>query len=100
VVVENQVGDRVDTEAVEHAEADMRMALEHESLRVGQCTGLPQDLLRNRQLAQVVEAAGQPGQLDLLRLEAEAGRDARGEVAHAFGMAAGVGVTCVDRLRK
>ena len=69
-MVQDEIGDRIDAEAVEHAKADLRVALEHEPLRVGQRARLAQDLLRNGELAEVVQAAGEARELDLLRVEA------------------------------
>ena len=66
VMVQNPLGDGVDAEALEHAVADLRMTFEHEALRVGEWARLAQDLLGNRELAQVVQARGEAGQLDLL----------------------------------
>src|SRR2546428_8841730 len=99
-MMQDEIGDRVDAEAVEHAKTDLRMALEYEPLRIGQRAGLAQDLLRNRELAEVVQAAGETRELDLLGIEAETLRDLGGELADPLGVTAGVGVACVDRLRK
>ena len=98
VVVQDPLGDRLDPEAVEHPESDLRVTLEHEPLGPGQRAGLAQDLLGDRELAEVVQAAGEPRELDLLLVEAEARRDAGREVGHARGMAARVRVAKVDRL--
>src|SRR3954454_2073870 len=100
VVMEDPVGDRLDAEAVEHPEADLRVALQDEALRAGQWAGLAEDLLGDRELAEVVQAPGEPGQLDLLLVEAESGRDAGREVGDAGGMAARVRVAEVDGLRE
>ena len=89
--------DRVDAEALEHAEADLRVALQHQALGVGERAGLAQDLLRDRELAEVVQAARQPCQLDLLLVEPDALGQPRGEVGDPAGVAAGVGVAEVDR---
>ena len=56
VVVQHEIGDGVDAQAVEHPETDLRMAFEDESLRVGERAGLAQDLLGDRELAEVVQA--------------------------------------------
>ena len=53
------------------------MALEHESLGVGQRAWLAQDLLGHGQLAEVVQARGDPGQLDLLLVGAELDGDSQ-----------------------
>ena len=45
--------------------------------------GLAEDLLRDRELAEVVQAAGQARELDLLLVEPEACCDPRGELGHA-----------------
>src|SRR4051812_47462820 len=118
VVMEDPLGDRVDAEALEHAVADLRMALEDEPLRVGQCCGLAQavvggalggeplrvgqccglaqDLLGDRELAGVVQAPRGARQFDLVGGQAEPRRDLRGERGDALGVAAGVGVARVD----
>ena len=74
------------------------MTLEHEPLRLRERAWLAQDVLRDRELAQVVEAPCEPGQLDLLPVDAEPGRDPGGELGHALGVAAGVDVAGVDGL--
>ena len=61
VVMQHPVGDRLDAEALEHAVADLRMTLEHEPLGVGQRARLAQDLLRDRELAEVVQARRRAG---------------------------------------
>ena len=83
VVMEDPVGDGVDAEAVQHPEADLRMALEDEPLGAGQRAGLAEDLLGDRELAEVVQAAREPGKLDLLLVEAEARCDPCGELGDA-----------------
>ena len=100
VVVQDPVGDRLDAKAVEHAEADLRMPLQNEPLGVGERAGLPQDLLRNSELAQVVEAACQACELDQLLVEAEACCDFRGQFGYSRRMAARVRVAEVDGLRQ
>ena len=100
MVVEHPLGDGIDPEALEHAEADLRMPFEHEPLRVGQRAGLAQDLLGNRELAEIVQAAREARDLDLLLVEADPLREAGGEVGDAARMAAGVGVAQVDGLRE
>src|SRR5262249_2843080 len=47
VVVEDDLGDRIDPETVEHAEPDLRMALEDEALGVRELSRLLEDLLGN-----------------------------------------------------
>ena len=71
VVVQDPVGDGVDAEALEHPEPDLRVALEDHPLRLGQRARLAQDLLRDRELAEVVQARGEPGELDLFVGEAK-----------------------------
>src|SRR5204863_1081214 len=88
----------VDAEAVEHPEPDLGMALEHEPLGVGERARLSQDLLRDRELAEVVQAAGEARELDLFAIEADAVRNAGREIAHALRVATGVRVPRVDRL--
>jgi len=65
VVVQDPGGDRLDPERVEHAKADLGMALEDEALGLVQGAGLSQDLLRDGELAEVVELSGT---LELLEL--------------------------------
>ena len=98
VMVQDEIGDGVDAEAVEHAKADLRVAFEHEPLRIGQRAGLAQDLLRNGELAEVVEAARETCELDLLRIEAQPRRDARDELADALGVTPRVRIAGVDGL--
>ena len=83
VMVEHPFGDRVDAEALEHSVADLGVALEDEALRRRQWTGLAQDLLRDRELAEVVEAAREAGQLDLLLIQAEPLRDPGSQLGDA-----------------
>ena len=98
VVVQHPLGDRVDAEALEHPEADLRMALEHHPLGIGERARLAQDLLGDGELAEVVQARGEPGQLDQLGVGAQLERDPRGELADALRVAARVRVARVDRL--
>src|SRR5262245_26029631 len=72
------------------------MALEHEPLRIGQPRGLPEDLLRDRELAEIVEAASEPRQLDLVDREVELLGDLRRQCRDTLGVAAGVCVARVD----
>ena len=74
-MVENPGRNGLDTERVEHAEADLRMALEHEALRFVQRARLAQDLLWNGELAEVVKRAREARQLHLIHLEAHAPSD-------------------------
>ena len=76
------------------------MPLEDEPLRLAQRRRLAEDLLGDRELAEVVEVAGEPGQLDRRVVRAEAARDSRRVVADALRVAAGVRVALVDRLRE
>jgi hypothetical protein len=98
--MQDPLRDRVDAQALEHAVADLRVPLQHEPLGFGQLAGLAQDLLGDRELAEVVQARRQPGQLDRLRVDAEARRDAGRKLGDTLGVAAGVDVACVDRLRQ
>src|SRR5262249_61630061 len=66
VMVEDPRGDRLDAERVEHVLADLGMALEHLALARRQRPALAQDLLGDRELAEVVQLAGEADQLDLL----------------------------------
>ena len=68
-MVEDEIGDRLDAEAVEHPEADLRVALEDEPLRIGERAGLAQDLLGDGELPEVVETAREAGELDLLGVD-------------------------------
>src|SRR5437763_15012126 len=74
------------------------MALQHETLGVGQRAGLAQDFLRNRELPEIVEASREASELDLLGLEAEPAANAGGQIADPFGVAPGIRVACVDCL--
>src|SRR5439155_22165028 len=85
VVVQHPVGDGLDAEALEHPIADLRMALEDEALRLVEIAGLAQDLLRDRELAEVVEARREPGQLDLRLVDPEPPGDPRRELTHTLG---------------
>ena len=76
------------------------MPLEHEPLRLVQGVRLAEDLLRDRELAEVVEIAGEPGQLDRRLVRAEAACDSRRVLADPLRMAARVGIALVDRLRQ
>ena len=99
-MVQHEICDWIDPEAVEHPEADLRMPLEHEPLGVGERARLLQDLLRNGELAEVVQAGGEARQFDLLGVEAESHRDAGGQFAHPLRMEARVGVAGIDRFRE
>ena len=57
---------------------------------------LLQDLLRDRELAEVVQAACEPHQLDVRGGQLELLRDRAGDRGHSLGMAAGVHVARVD----
>ncbi len=100
VVVENALGHRVDAEALEHPVADLRMALEHEPLGVAERRRLPQQLLRDRELAEVVEVAAESDQLDRRLVGAEPARDPCGVLADALRVPSVVRVARVDRLRE
>ena len=76
------------------------MALEDEALGLVQGAGLSQDLLRDGELAEVVQAPGQACELDLLGLEAHSLGHARGELADHVGVRARVGVARIDRMGK
>ena len=100
VMMEHPFRDRLDPEALEHPEADLRMALKHQALGLVELARLAEDLLGDRELPEVVQARGEPRQLDLRVLEAEPSGDPRGELADALGVAARIRVACVDRLRE
>src|SRR6476620_6286132 len=99
-MVKDEFGDWVDAETVEHPKADLRVALEHEPLRVAQRAGLAKDLLRNGELAKIVQSPCETCELDLLHVEPEPLRDLRGELADPVGVSAGVRVARVDRFRE
>src|SRR5205085_8930679 len=99
VMVQDPLGDRLDSEALEHPEPDLRMALEHEPLRITERVPLAEDLLGDRKLAEVVEIAGEPRQLHRRLVGAETPRDSRRVLADALRMAPRVGIALVDRLR-
>jgi hypothetical protein len=79
---------------------DLRVALQHEPLGFVERARLAQDLLRDGELAQVVQARCKSGQLDRGVVEAEAPGDAGRELADPFRVAAGIGVARVDRFRE
>src|ERR671918_3009299 len=76
------------------------MPLEHEALRLVERSRLAQDLLGNRELAEVVQAAGEACELDVFGLEAHALGDAPRDLADHVRVAAGVCVADVDRMRE
>src|SRR4051812_32556548 len=86
VMVQHAICDRIGAEALEHPVADLRMALEQLSLVFRQSVRLAEDLVRNGELAHVVEAAGDAYDLDVVRAEAEARRDPLRELRDACGM--------------
>jgi hypothetical protein len=100
VVVEHPVGDGVDAEALEHPEADLRVALQHHPLRLGERPGLAQYLLGDRELAEVVQACGQARELDVLLRQPEAPGHTGRELGDALRMAAGVDVAGVHGPRE
>ena len=67
VVVQHPVRHRLDAEALEHPVGDLRVALDDEPFGARQLAGLLEDLFRDRELAEVVQAAGEARQLDLGR---------------------------------
>ena len=67
---------------------------------IGQRAGLAQDLLRDGELAEVVQAAGETRELDLLGVESQALRDLGGQFADPLGVTPGVRVAGVDRFRE
>ena len=73
------------------------MALEHLALARGERAALAQDLLRDRDLAEVVKAAREADELDLLLRQAEARRARGRQLADPLGVAADVRVARVDR---
>src|SRR5262249_61767873 len=97
-MVQHPVRDRLDAEALEHPESDLRMPLQHEALRLVQGPRLAQDLLGNCELAEVVQARGEPRQLDLPLVEPEAAADARCKLADALRMTARARIARVHRL--
>src|SRR5215210_3716018 len=100
VVVEHPVGYWVDAKALEHAEADLRVPLEHHPFRIGERAWLAQNLLGDRELAEVVQAGREPRELDLLFGEAQPTRRARREVGHPLRMTAGVDVPSINGARE
>jgi hypothetical protein len=74
-MVQHPLGDGVDAEAVQHSVSNLGMPLEHQALRCGQWPGLSQQLLGQRQLAEVVQARRQARQLHVLAIETEPGRE-------------------------
>src|SRR2546430_410135 len=76
------------------------MALEHEPLRVGERSGLAQDLFGYGQLAEVVQARRQARELDLLRRQAQPSGNSGGELRDSLGVASGVGIALVHGSRQ
>src|SRR5206468_3635931 len=97
VVMSHPGSDGLDLEGLEHPEADFGMPLDEVSLRSGEGAALAQDLFGQGELAEVVQDAGDADELDLLRLEVHAARDARGELADSVRVATRVGVAGIDR---
>src|SRR5439155_23403092 len=62
--------------------------------------GLAQDLVRDRELAEVVETAGKPDELDLLGVDADPRGDPRCELADAERPAGHRSFALVDRVRQ
>ena len=83
--------------AAEQIVADVRVLVHQPALLVGQHSRLAQDLVRDRDLADVVQRRGQPQQLDPRLGDAERCGDVGGERAHAFEMGAGGAVVILDR---
>ena len=100
MVVQNPFGDGLHSEALEHAETDLRVPLEHDPLGLGQGAGLAQKLFWDRELAEIVQARREARELDLLVGETEPARRPRGQLRHALRVAAAVGVAGVDRARE
>ena len=98
--MEHPFGHRLDAEALEHPMGDLRMPLHDEPFGARQLAGLLQDLLRDRELAEVVQAAGEPRQLDLGRRQVELLGDRARDRGDALRMAAGVDVARVDGARE
>src|SRR5258707_7504427 len=97
MVVQHPFRDRLDAETLEHAVADLRMALQHQALRLVQRTRLTQDLLGNRELPEIVEAAGEPDQLDLRLVDSEPSCDPRRQLAEPLRVAGRVYVARRER---
>ena len=84
VVAVHERGDRVGKRHVrDDLGAHLRMHLHPLELLLGQRTGLRQDVLGHRQLADVVQQRRRPEALDLARRHAHRFRDARGIDLHA-----------------
>ena len=73
------------------------MTLEHQPLGCAQRTRLAEDLLRDRELADVVQASGEAEQLHLVGVQLHARADAGRQLADLGGVLAGVGVARIDR---
>src|SRR5262249_35904255 len=100
VVVEDDLGDRIDPETVEHAEPDLRMALEDEALGVRELSRLLEDLLGNCEFPEIVKGARKARDVALLGVEPQPRGTPGSEVSDTLGMPAGVRVACVDGLRE
>ena len=99
VVVEDPLRHRLDAEALEHPEADLRMALEHS--RSASLSAFA--LRRTSSGSRACRGRGgsrEPDQLDRRLVGAEPAGDPRGVLADALRVAAGVGIALVDRLRE
>ena len=86
-MVEHPLCDRLDAEALEHPRSDLRVPLDHEPLRLAQRARLAQKLLGDRELAEVMEIAGEPRQLDRRLVGAEPPGDPRRVLADALRVA-------------
>ena len=92
VVVADPRVDRRDAEALEQPVADLGMLAQHDQLLVVERAGLLQDAVGDRDLAEVVQQAGEPQLLDRLVVEAQRAGDALDEPADRLRVRAGVGV--------
>ena len=83
----------------EQAVADLGVPLHHAALGLGQGARLEQDPVRDRDLADVVEAARESDQLAALVVQLELAGEQLAVSAHALGMSAGLGAAelCGER---
>ena len=100
VVVQDPGRDRLDSEGLQHAEADLGVPLEDEALRVGECVRLTEDLLGDRELAEIMQSAGETDELDVLGGEPKAAGDLGGKLTDRVRVAARIGVPGVDGVSK
>src|SRR5207244_4755066 len=91
---------RVDPEAFEHSKANLGVLAQRGPLRRGKRCRLTQKVLREGELADVVEAGGELRELELLARKAEACGQSNGKPRDALGVAPGINVPGINRFRE